>query len=132
MPATVRIDHTAVRRLLTKTSSEAGLKAARVAQSRVQRNMLLSNRTRTGAMMRSVNVEVQGTGPSSRYRVHSDLSYTGFQEDGIGPVHARPGGVLVFKPKGSAVFVFTKRTKGFPGGHFFRDAARDIHFTDFL
>jgi alpha-L-arabinofuranosidase len=53
-------------------------------------------------------------------------------EDGIGPVFARPGHFLVFTPKGSATVVFAKRTSGFPGGHFFRDARRDIHLDDFL
>jgi len=68
----------------------------------------------------------------STYQVRSDLDYTVFQEGGIGPVHARPGHVLRFQPKGSAVFIFRPRTKGFKGGHFFRDAERAIRFTDFL
>jgi hypothetical protein len=132
MGTTIRLDQGAIRGLLSRVSNDAALKAARVTQMRVQRNMLLSGRTKTGAMMRSVEIQQQSTGPRTRYRVHSDLFYTGFQEDGIGPVFARPGHFLVFTPKGSATVVFAKRTSGFPGGHFFRDARRDIHLDDFL
>lgn len=132
MGVTVHIDRGAIRGLLSRVSNDAAFKAAKVTQMRVQRNMLLSGRTKTGAMMRSVEIQTQQVGPRSRYRVHSDLYYTGFQEEGIGPVHARPGGFLVFIPKGSPTVVFAKRTKGFPGGHFFRDAQASIHLDDFL
>jgi hypothetical protein len=132
MVTIVRIDQTAVQRLLTRVSSTAALKAATKTQGRVQANMREKQRIRTGRMVTSVNVHAVKIGSSSTYSVSSDVPYVGFQEDGIGPVFARPGGVLRFQPKGSAVFIFRPRTKGFPGGHFFRDAQRDIKLSDFL
>jgi hypothetical protein len=64
--------------------------------------------------------------------VSSSLKYAIYQEEGIGPVVARKGSVLKFKPKGSSVFIFRPRTKGFAGAHQLWDAYRAITLPDFL
>lgn len=132
MPVIVRIDQTAIRSLLTRVSSKAALKAATKSQDRVQASMRRQHRIRTGTMVTSVKVETLKIGESSSYIVTSNLPYTVYQEEGIGPVIARPGHVLRFQPKGSAVFIFRPRTKGFAGGHFFREAQRLVRLSDFI
>lgn len=80
-------------------------------------------------MKRSVHTKKQANG---WYKVYSDLHYTIYQEKGIGPVTPVRAKALRFKPKGSGQFVFAQRTKGFPGGHFFRNAMRSLSLQDFL
>lgn len=127
----IKIRQPAVRRVQVETSNKTSRKAADKTQDRVRQNMRKKGRVRTGAMVASVRTTPLQVGVQTWYRVHSDLDYTVYQEEGVGPQFARHGKVMRFQPKGSGVFVFARRTKGFKGGHFFRDAYRDVRVQDF-
>ena len=130
---TVRLDRSRVSSLVAETSSASAKRAAEKTKGRVQSNIRAAGRVDTGRMLNSIKVTAGTTnGPISDYYVSSDEEYTRYQEDGIGPQRARPGGFLVFKPKGSGTFVFAKQTKGFKGAHFFRDAYAKLTLADFL
>lgn len=126
------LDRSAIERLLRGTSATAARKGAEKTKARVQANIRASGRVRTGKMHDSIEVVLVEEGRVTTYAVRSTLDYTYYQEEGIGPVVARPGKVLRFQPKGSAVFIFRPRTKGFAGAHFFRNAMREMKLSDFL
>lgn len=110
----------------------AVMKAARTTAFRARMNVVQSGRVNTGALVLSIKEERALYGPTrSTWRVGSDLEYAIFQELGIGPVHARPGGVLRFKPKGAVAYIYRPRTKGFEGAHFLEDALRRLTAHDY-
>jgi hypothetical protein len=93
-----------------------------------------AGRVRTGALASSYRETRQ---PSSTvgvagYEVGSLLDYAMLQEDGAGPSDAGPGRVLRFMPKGSSVFIFRRRTRGFSGAHQLRNAFNALSAQDFL
>lgn len=63
--------------------------------------------------------------------IGTSKKYMLYQEYGTKGSVARPGGVLRFKPKGSSVFIFRKKTGPVPAKHFLRDAVRDVSTRDF-
>lgn len=73
----------------------------------------------------------RSSGEGTRYTVGSPLDYMAYQERGTGPILARPGSVLVFKPKGSSVFIFRPRTRGVPAQHFMQKALNSLTIADF-
>ena len=101
---------------------------ARSIRRRVRSNIVQAGRVDTGEMIRSIKAEQAGNG---RWKVYTRLPYAKYQEHGIGPVTPKRAKALRFKPKGSGVFVFAQRTRGFPGAHFFRDAFRSASLRDF-
>jgi hypothetical protein len=117
---------------VTRTSAR---RAAQRTASRANDNVRAANRVRTGALAKSYE-EKQSRTTQGRYAsgfdVSSPLAYAPLQEDGAGPSVARKGHVLRFMPKGSNVFIFRPRTKGFPGAHQLRNAYRDLSLRDFL
>lgn len=132
---TVRItmNRAAITRLTGQIADDSAHRAALATQARVKANITAAGRIRTGRMLDSIRVvKDRTTDTSVTYEVRSRLSYTRYQEDGIGPVVAKRGSVLRFQPKGSAVFIFRPRTRGFEGAHFFRDAHAAIRLGDFL
>lgn len=129
----VTLSPRSMRKLGDDVTSELARKAALTTKARLQGYIRAQGRVRTGAMVRSIRTSPRRSGPNrTSYSVTSGLLYTKWQNDGIGLVVARPGGVLRFKPKGSNVFIFRPRTKGFTGGHFFEKAQNAIRLTDFL
>jgi HK97 gp10 family phage protein len=85
---------------------------------------------RTGAGAASIEAELVDSGRGgTTYRVGPSLKYMEYQENGTGPIRARPGRVLRFKAGG--VFVFARRTKGVPARHFMRDAYLVMSADDF-
>lgn len=66
-----------------------------------------------------------------RFAVGSRLKYAGWQNSGTGPIHARPGGLLRFRPKGSSVFIFRKFTRGVPATHFLTKPLKALRATEF-
>ncbi len=129
----VRIDRRQVETLLADVTEASAGRAARRVQERVTRNIVASGRVRTGRMRDSVRSRrVSHTNAQTTYEVYSDVPYTIFQEDGIGPVYPVRAKVLRFRPKGSNVFIFRPRTKGFKGAHFFRQARASVTLDDFL
>jgi hypothetical protein len=131
---TININDRRALRLVNTTTDECAKRAAHHAQRRAKAGIVAAGRVRTGAMLASIRVKkMRNPSPlSSSYRVGSDLKYTVYQERGVRAVHARPGGVLVFKPKGVNSFVFARSTKGFPGAHFMRDAVRSLTVSSFV
>lgn len=127
--ARVNINRAALRRVSQVSAAEAAERAAQITAYRVRQNITMAGRINTGAMRDSVKVVKHGR---TRFSVDSDLFYTGFQEFGIGPVRARKGHVLRFKPKGSSTFIFRPRTRGFPGMHAFKRALDQLTLRDFL
>lgn len=86
----------------------------------------------TGKGARSIDIRMVRSSPAgTRYSVGSDLAYMAYQNEGTGPIHARPGSVLVFKPKGSSVFIFRPRTRGVPATRFMQRALNSLTILDF-
>jgi hypothetical protein len=125
----VNMDHAAVKRLAASVGDATAHRAAGATRDRAKSNLTRAGRIRTGHLHDSITARKLEDG---KYSVGSDLPYAGYQESGVGAVHARPGGVLRFQPKGSAMFIFRPRTSGFPGAHYLRDAYRSITVFDFL
>lgn len=130
----IELNSTEVNAFLAATMQECVKRAAGRAAERANRNVIAKGRVRTGALSKSyVPVEQPGTNSDMvTYDVASPLDYAGLQEEGAGPSVAKPGGILRFQPKGSSVYVFRRRTKGFAGAHQLRDALKDLSFRDFL
>lgn len=128
----VKWDGPAISRLKGKTR-EGAQNAAITTAHRVQQNIRAAGRVDTGRMLNSIDIRKdRSTENSDWWTVGSNLDYTMYQEKGIGPVHARPGGILAFKPKGSYAMIFRPRTRGFSGANFLRNAASSIRFRDFV
>jgi hypothetical protein len=130
----VRLDTRLINPMLANLSDATAKRAAIRVRDRARSNVVAKGRVNTGRLLHSITARsmVRPAAGSARYAVGSSLDYASYQEEGIGPVHARPGHVLRFRPKGSAVFIFRPRTRGFPGAHFMRDAYRSIKLQDFL
>lgn len=119
--------------LVDVTNASARRAAGRV-KVRAGLNVMAAGRVRTGALAAGFTMrKVDSIQPhTTTYQVSSTIPYAGFQEEGIGPQQAAPGKVFRFKPKGSGIFVFARRTRGFKGGHFLRNAYRVLTTGDFL
>lgn len=129
----VKMDRRVIDGMLADVTDASAGRAARRVQQQVSRNIVSSGRVRSGAMRDSIRSRrVSHTNRQTTYEVYSDLPYTIFQEEGIGPVTPVKAKVLRFKPRGSNVFIFRPRTKGFKGAHFFRQARAQITLDDFL
>lgn len=86
----------------------------------------------TGALARSIKARKQSqAGGITRWQVGAYSPYAIFQELGTGPIYPVRAKVLRFKPKGSAAFVFTNRTRGVPATHFMRRAIEATTVRDF-
>lgn len=119
--------------LTIRTTHDAARRAAETTERRVKQNIVSSGRVDTGRMLASVDaMMVSQTVTHAEWRVVVDTPYAIYQEKGIGPVHARPGHVLRFRPKGSATFIFRPRTRGFAGAHFMQRAYSALSTSDFL
>lgn len=125
----INIDRAKTKRMLNETAGAAVRRAAQKTAGRARNNIVRSNRWRTGRMhdsVQSVRIAPQ------TYRVFSNVPYAHFQEYGIGPVYPKRAKALRFKPKGSNVYVFAQRTRGFEGAYFLTKAYRAIKVEDFL
>lgn len=133
--ATLRIewDNAALGELKGKAIKATSRRAADKTKQRVQQNIRASGRVRTGRMVNSVAVTVARQDNNRlTYYVGSTVPYATWQNDGIGPVHAKRGRVLAFQPKGSSVVIFRPRTRGFTGAHFYEKALRALTKRDFM
>lgn len=132
---TVRLNSSLINPILMNTANMSVKKAAEKTAQRANANVRAKNRVRTGALASSY-VAKQARSTTGRfiagYDVSSPLPYAKFQEEGIGPVVAKPGKVLRFQPKGMSTFIFRPRTKGFKGAFQLRDAYKALTLQDFL
>lgn len=131
----VMLDHRLISTVVQPRAAEmTARKGAEKTRDRARENLTAAGRIRTGKLRKSIRARkksVTATGVVT-YTVGSDLDYASYQEFGIGPVHAKPGNVLVFKPKGSSVVIFRPRTSGFKGAHYLAKAYRALRLDDFL
>lgn len=121
----VRLNETNILLLGERTSERLARNGAERVKDRAQRNAPV----RTGALRDSIGITKIREGLTTTYKIGSPLEYAQYQEDGTGPVIARPGGVLVFEAGG--VTVFAKHTRGTPATHFMRRTAATITEADF-
>jgi len=122
----VNLNRTKVQVLVTERRSRAAEKGARAIQARAR---ILAPKD-TGRLAESIDVTLERvTADTTVYEVGSTLYYAPYQNFGTGPIYAKPGGVLVFTPKGGGAVVFTKRTRGVPATHFMEEAVRSTKIT---
>lgn len=124
----VRLFDPQVTRLLADKTNECARRAAEKTQQRA-RNYAPS---RTGELRRSIIIRGRQGRDMATYTVGSPLKYAKWQNDGTGPIHARPGGVLVFSPKGGGGPIFRRSTRGVPATRFMNKAFDQITLADFL
>lgn len=132
---TIKLDPALLNPFLQGVTDASAKRAADRVAARANANVRAADRVRTAALAASYAARqsrnAQGQFQSG-FEVGSPLAYAPIQEDGAGPSVARPGHVLRFMPKGSNVYIFRKRTKGFSGAHQLRDAYRQLGLADFL
>jgi hypothetical protein len=128
---TLRLDERAIRVHVGGIAEDCAHAGAKALQTRVRHNITTAGRVDTTAMRNSFTIKKADGWPNPSFSVGSDLHYTVYQEEGIGPVTPKRAKFLRFKPKGSRTFVFTKRTRGFPGAHFFKRAVASMDEADF-
>ena len=126
---TIRFDKAAMDRVVTGSADRAVQRAAQHTRDRAKTNLTAAGRIDTGRLRDSIRAYQVRPGA---YQVRTGVPYASFQEHGIGPVRPVKAKVLRFKPKGSSVYIFRPRTKGFPGAHYLRDAYRALTLRDFL
>lgn len=133
MKVELRLDWKAIEMKGDQVSRESAQRAGRIAAERARQNVIRAGRVDTGAMRDSMAVREDRSSDmqNRRYWIGSDLHYTGFQEHGTRGATARPGGVLVFTPKGSSTKVFAKSVRGVTPAYFLRDAMRSMSAKDF-
>lgn len=133
MKVIIKLDQNLINPFLARVTDLSAKNAAQKTASRANANVRARGRVRTGRLASSYKATRTSAGPNaSAYSVGSDVSYAPFQEEGIGPVKAKKGHVLRFRPKGSSVFIFRPRAKGFRGAHQLGDAYKAISLGDFL
>lgn len=123
------VDAAVVERVMQRKAEELAARGAESARREVISGILHTDRIRSGAMMSSVHVKRESP---TQYRVGTPVRYGRWQEFGRGPVVPIRARVLRFRPKGVNTFVFAKRVRADPGGHFFARAVKAMrvwHFT---
>jgi hypothetical protein len=126
----VRLDKSTLNSLLMDvTQASAGRAAVRV-RDRARGFAPV----RTGKLRNSIRFEtIERNSDLTRINIQTNNTpYAIYQEEGIGPVVAPPGGILRFQPKGMTSFIFRPRTRGFKGTHFMKRAYQTLSLSDFL
>lgn len=119
--------------MLYRHSDMCGRRAAEKTRDRARRNLVSAGRMDTGRLYRSIRArKSRAKGTTVTWNVGTPLQYGLYQEKGIGPVTPVKAKALRFKPKGSNVFVFAQRTKGFSGAFYLKRAYQSIKVSDFL
>lgn len=129
----MHIDDKVLRTYLGKVSYGGLRRAGEETVNRAKRAIAKGGRIRTGNMYFSVNASRPVETRSGLWitEISAPTPYTDFQRFGIGPVYPVRAKALRFRPKGSAFYVFAKRTRGFEGLDFLKIAARQIRLSDF-
>lgn len=129
----IHLDQGAVHALVGGMTSAAAKRAADKTRDRAKANVTSSGRVASGRMRdRIVSSKQASVGDVAVYEVQAQRPYSWWQEKGIGPVVPKRAKVLRFKPKGSDVFIFRPRTKGFKGAFFMERAYRALGARDYL
>lgn len=126
----VHLDRATLRALGVKYAAETSERGAKQAEMKARRYIIQGGRIRTGEMLRKVKAEP--TVNPTTWRVTAAAEHSWYQEKGVRPFQASRGKVLRFQPKGSGVFIFRPRSKGFQGIHFMKKAVDGLTMQDFL
>lgn len=127
----IRLDPGRTAAFVSRSTSEAAQRGGQRLKGYLAQEISASGRVDTGRMRDDWTVQVRERGSRSVAEVVSNVPYTTYQDQGIGPVRARPGRVLRFRPKGMAGYIFRPRTRGFPGAGFMQRAIRRLSPRDF-
>lgn len=129
----IKLHPNKVRLVVGGQSQDSVQKAAKMAQTRARANIRQAGRIDTGELIQNIIISPSASSGSMRYLydVTATAKHAIFNELGTKGATARPGGVLVFKPKGSSTFVFAKKTRGIRGIHFMRGAIQACRIEDF-
>lgn len=128
----VKIDRAKLEAVMQAKSQQAARKGADAYRERVRQEILTSGRVRTGGMF--LNIEVTEVAPKpgeARVAVTPKSRHFRYQNDGTRGSVAGPGRVLRFKPKGSSMFIFRRRTRGVPAARFLEKAKAKMRAEDF-
>lgn len=129
---TFKVDRKALRRVGKAAGRDSIVKAARVTEKRARRNLRRAGAYRTGNLLRNTRAGVvRSTTTGDAVYVEAATFYALWVENGRGPVHARPGGVLAFVPKGGSRVIFRTSVGPAKGIKFLRRALDDLTIDDF-
>lgn len=121
-----------VNRMLQWVSMDACEKAAEVTIQRARDNLVKGDHNDTYNLSQSIHATVIRTDSGgTSVRVGSDLHYAKWAEGGRGPIVARPGKVLAFRPRGSSTVVFAKRVGPAKAIRFLENALKSLRASDF-
>lgn len=129
----LKLDHDTIKQSAIKTSWRSAQRAATISRDRARAAARRKNLIDTGKGIQSITFE--RIGPPDLITVYHVLPaewYMRVQEVGTGPIYPIRAQFLRFKPKGQTYFVFARRTRGVPAGHFMREARNAITTADFL
>lgn len=140
MPLTVsasgvrlRLNHETIKQSAIKDSWMSAQRAARITRDRARAAARRKDLIKSGKGIQSITFERIGPpGLVTTYHVRPIAWYMRIQEVGTGPIVPVRAQFLRFQPKGSSIFVFARRTRGVPAGHFMREARNAITQADFL
>lgn len=129
----LKIDEAKLNTYVRIVGHRLSLNGAQAVAHNIRENIRSEGLIDTGRMLDSVTIEKKpDTVRGTRYWVYPDVPYAKYQEYGTSGSQAPPGGVLVFKPKGSTSFVFTQQTAPIEAHHFIREAMRETTVQDFI
>jgi hypothetical protein len=136
----VRIDSLKLAAQTTAIARELARRAANRVALRARASIIGQGRYLTGAMMAGyVITDVTKNPKKPTYRITNRVSYYAYQElgtprsaPGVGFIYPKkPGGRLVFTPKGATHPVFATRVRGVRPGEFLKRAAAATLLKDF-
>lgn len=129
----LRLDQGAIIQVVGKDIHASAKRAANVWLGRARSNLSAAGRMDTGKLYASLKVtDITANPMVPEFLVGSDLEYAIYQEKGTNGARARPGGFLVFTPKGSSKLVFAKKVRGFAGAHYLENAVAAASISDYL
>jgi hypothetical protein len=128
----VRIDDAAIIRIAGVFSKQAAERAAKTTAQRAARNVIAMGLVNTGALAASFRVrDVTTITLLPKFIVYSTEPTAKYPEFGRGPIVARPGKMLRFKPKGMSTFVFAKKVGPVQAYGFMKKAKQQLRPSDY-
>lgn len=140
MGGSVDINGTKLRVKVLAVTDAACYRAATRVRLRAIASIIGQGRYDTGEMARGFRITSVTKRPSRpTYRITNVAPHFPFQElgtpkeaPGIGFIYPKkPGGFLVFKPKGGTTLVFARKVRGVRAGNFLSNAARQTQERDY-
>lgn len=113
-------------------SQKAANNAAENYKTKIQSAILQSGRIDTGRMVNDINVVPAPLPFMAVAKVIPMTEHFLYQDRGTKGSEARPGSALRFKPKGSTVYIFRKKTGPIPPGNFILKARALMSPMDYV